>query len=148
MPQLALKAVLITVFPTVLVKFKKKIVTADGVCYSDGMAWRRFHIPINDKWIAFGDSYGVDLRQTDVITFAMPTIIVTKLPTPVSIIAAPVAKGLLISTNIAAGYHEHDTITLHQEPDLSYPLHHKANGLPYAAFVGDNVVRKHGLRMV
>ena len=81
------------------------------------MAWRRYHIPINDEWIALGDEYGVDLRQADVITFAMPPIVASKFPTPVSIVAAPVAKGLFISTNIAAGYHEHDTIMLHQRPD-------------------------------
>ena len=134
--------------PSSFVKLEKKIVTADGGCNSDGMAWRRYHIPINEEWIALGDEYGVDLRQADVITFAMPPIIATKFPTPVSIVAAPVAKGLFISTNIAAGYHEQDTITLHQRPDLSYPLHHKANGLPYAAFVDDTIVRERGLRMV
>ena len=76
------------------------------------MAWRRYHIPIDDEWIALGDEHGFDLRQADVITFAMPPIVATKFPTPVSIIAAPVAKGLLISTNIAAGYHEQDSIML------------------------------------
>ena len=78
----------------------------------------------------------------------MPTIVATQFPTPVSIVAAPVAKGLLISTNIAAGYHEQDSIMLHRQPDLAYPLHHKANGLPYAAFVDDKLVRERGLRMV
>ena len=134
--------------PNNFVKLEKKIVTADGGCNSDGMAWRRYHIPINDEWIALGDEYGVDLRQADVITFAMPQIAATKFPTPVSIVAAPVAKGLFISTNIAAGYHEQDSIMLHRRPDLAYPLHHKANGLPYAAFVDDKLVRERGLRMV
>ena len=78
----------------------------------------------------------------------MPPIVATKFPTPVSIVAAPVAKGLFIETTIAAGYHEQDTITLHQRPDLVYLLHHKANGLPYAAFVDDKLVREHGLRMI
>ena len=45
-------------------------------------------------------------------------------------------------------YHEQDTITLHQRPDLVYLLHHKANGLPYAAFVDDKLVHEHGLRMI
>ena len=112
------------------------------------MAWRRFHIPITDEWIALGDECNIDLRQADVITFAMPTIVATQFPTPVSIVAAPVAKGLLISTNIAASYHEQDSIMLHRRPDLAYPLHHKANGLPYAAFVDDKLVRERGLRMV
>ena len=134
--------------PNSFVKLEKKIVTADGGCNSDGMAWRRYHIPINDEWIALGDEYGLDLRQADVITFAMPPIVATKFPTPVSIVAAPVAKGLFISTNIAAGYHEQDSIMLHRRPDLAYPLHHKANGLPYAAFVDDKLVRERGLRMV
>ena len=90
--------------PDSFVKLEKKIVTADGGCNSDGMAWRRYHIPINDEWIAQGDEHGCDLRQADVITFAMPPIVATKFLTPVSIIAAPVAKGLFISTNIAAFY--------------------------------------------
>jgi len=130
------------------VKLVKKIVTADGGCNSDGMAWRRYHIPINDEWIALGVEHGVDLRQADVITFAMPTIVATQFPTPVSIVAAPVAKGLLISTNIAAGYHEQDSIMLHRQPDLAYPLHNKANGIPHAAFVDDKIVQERGLRMV
>ena len=134
--------------PDSFVKLEKKIVTADGGCNSDGMAWRRYHIPINDEWIAQGDEHGFDLRQADVITFAMPPIVATKFPTPVSIIAAPVAKGLFISTNIAAGYHEQDSIMLRRKPDLTYPLHHKANGLPYVAFVDDKLVRKRGLRMI
>ena len=37
---------------------------------------------------------------------------------------------------------------LHRKPDLTYPLHHKANGLPYVAFVDDKLVRKRGLRMI
>ena len=78
----------------------------------------------------------------------MPPIVATKFPTPVSIVAAPVAKGLLISTNIAAGHHEQDSIMLHQRPGLAYPPHHTANGLPYAAFVDDKIVRERGLRMV
>ena len=134
--------------PNSFVKFEKKIVTADGGCNSDGMAWRRYHIPINDECIALGDEYGRDLRQADVITFAMPPIVATKFPTPVSIVAAPVAKGLFTSTNIAAGYHEQDSIMLHRRPGLVYPLHHKANGLSYAAFVDDKLVRERGLRMV
>ena len=89
--------------PSSFVKLEKKIVTADGGCNSDGMAWRRYHIPITEEWIARGDEYGIDLRQADVITFAMPPVVASKFPTPVSIVAAPVAKGLFISTNIAAG---------------------------------------------
>jgi hypothetical protein len=77
------------------------------------------------------DAYGHDLRQFDVITFAMPPVVASKFPTPVSIVAAPVAKGILIKTTIEAGY-----------------LHHKVNGFPYAAFVDGNIVRQHGLRMV
>ena len=112
------------------------------------MAWRRYHIPVNDEWIALGDKYGIDLRQADAITFAMPTIVATKFPTAVSIVAAPVAKGLFIGTNIAAGHHEQDSTMLHQRPDLAYPLHHTANGLSYAAVVDDKIVRERGLRMV
>ena len=37
---------------------------------------------------------------------------------------------------------------LHRRPGLAYPLQHKANGLPYAAFVDDKLVRERGLRMV
>ena len=37
---------------------------------------------------------------------------------------------------------------LHRRPDLAYPLHHTANGFPYAAFVDDKLVRESGLRMV
>ena len=37
---------------------------------------------------------------------------------------------------------------LHRRPDLACPLHHKANGLPYAAFADDKLVRERGLRMV
>ena len=134
--------------PNSFVKLEKKIVTADGGCNSDGMAWRRYHIPVTDEWIARGDEYGIELRQADVITFAMPTSVATKFPTAVSIVSAPVAKGLLIGTNIAAGYHEQDSIMLHRRPDLAYPLHHTANGLPYAAVVDDKIVRERGLRMV
>ena len=50
--------------------------------------------------------------------------------------------------NTAAGYHDQDSIMLHRRPDLACPLHHKANGLPYAAFVDDKLVRERGLRMV
>ena len=67
-------------------------------------------IPITEEWIALGDACGYDLRQADIITFAMPPIVATKFPTPVSIIAAPVAKGLYIKTTIAAGYHSNKTI--------------------------------------
>ena len=90
--------------PNSFMKLVKKIITTDGGYNSDGMAWRRYHIPITKEWIAFGDLYGYDLRQADVITFAMPPIVATKFPTPVSIVAAPVAKGLHIKTIIAAGY--------------------------------------------
>ena len=83
------------------------------------MAWRRYHIPIAEEWNALGDLCGYDLRQADVITFAMPPIVVTKFPTHVSIVAAPVAKGLRSKTTIAAGYHEQDTITVHQRPELA-----------------------------
>ena len=134
--------------PNSFVELVKKIVTANGGCNSDGMAWRRYHIAINDEWIALGDEHGIDLRQADVITFAMPTIVATQFPTPVSIVAAPVAKGLLISTNIAAGYHEQDSIMLRRQPDLAYPLHNKANGIPYAVFVDDKIVQERKLRMV
>ena len=53
-------------------KLEKKIVTADDGCNSDGMARRRYHIPITEEWIALGSLHGDDLRQVDVITFAMP----------------------------------------------------------------------------
>ena len=49
---------------------------------------------------------------------------------------------LLSKTTIEAGYHEDDTITLRQQPELIRKLHHKANGLPYAAFVDDGTVRQ------
>ena len=65
--------------PNSFVELVKKIVTADGGCNSDGMAWRRYHIAINDEWIALGDEHGIDLRQADVITFAMPTIVATQI---------------------------------------------------------------------
>ena len=35
--------------PSSFVRLEKKIITADGGCNSDGMAWRRYHIPINDE---------------------------------------------------------------------------------------------------
>jgi hypothetical protein len=35
--------------PNSFVKLEKKIVTADGGCNSDGMAWRRYHIPVTDE---------------------------------------------------------------------------------------------------
>ena len=108
---------------TSFVELVKNVVTANGGCNSDGMAWRRFHVPITDEWIALGDACNVDLRQADVITFAMPTIIVTQFSTPVSIVAAPVAKGILIGTNIAASFQEQDSIVLHQQPTLEYSLH-------------------------
>ena len=130
------------------VELVKKIVTANGGCNSDGMAWRRFHIPITDEWIALGDECNIDLRQADVITFAMPTIVATQFPTPVSIVAAPVAKGLLIGTNIAASYHEQDSIVLHQQPNLAYSLHNQANGIPYVALIDDKIVQERKLRMI
>ena len=55
----------------------------------------------------------------------MPPVVATKFPTPVSIIAAPVAKGILIKTTIEAGYHEDGTITLRQHPALIHKLRHK-----------------------
>ena len=130
------------------VELVKNVVTANGGCNSDGMAWRRFHIPIDDMWIALGDACNVDLRQADVITFAMPTIVVTQFSTPVSIIAAPVAKGLLIGTNIAASFHEQDSIVLHQQPTLEYPLHNQANGIPVVALISDEIVQARKLRMI
>ena len=131
--------------PNSFVALEKKIITADGGCNSDGMAWRRYYIPIDESWIALGNEYGYDLRQFDVVTFAMPPVVVTKLPTPVSIIAAPVAKGILIKTTIEAGYHEDDITTLRQHLTLIHKLRHKANGLPYGAFVDDHTVRQRGL---
>ena len=92
--------------PNSFVKLEKTIVTADGGCSSDGMAWRRYHISITDEWIALGgDACGYDLRQADVITFAMPPIVATKFPTPVSTVAAPVANGLFVGTTTAS--HDH-----------------------------------------
>ena len=123
--------------PNSFVKLEKKKVTADGGCNSDGMAWRRYHIPITEEWVALGDLHGYDLRQADAITFAMSPIIATKFPTPVSIVAAPDAKGLFIGTTIAAGYHEQDTITLRQRPDLVYALHYKAIGNLVSAVSGE-----------
>ena len=78
--------------PNSFVKLEKKKVTADGGCNSDGMAWRRYHIPITEEWVALGDLHGYDLRQADAITFAMSPIIATKFPTPVSIVAAPMQR--------------------------------------------------------
>ena len=134
--------------PNSFVALEKKFLAAGGGCNSDGMAWRRYHIPITEEWITLGDSCGHDLRQADVITFAMPPIVATQFPTSVSLVAAPVAKGLHIKTAIAADYLEQDTITVHQRPELVYPLHHKPNGLPYGAFVDDKLVRERGLRVV
>jgi len=37
---------------------------------------------------------------------------------------------------------------LRRQPDLAYPLHNKANGIPYAAFVDDKIVQERKLRMV
>ena len=133
---------------TSFVELVKNVVTANGGCNSDGMAWRRFHIPITDEWIALGDACNVDLRQADVITFAMPTIVVTQFSTPVSIVAAPVAKGLLIGTNIAASFHEQDSIVLHQQPTLEYSLHNQANGIPVVALIDDKIVQARKLRMI
>ena len=133
---------------TSFVELVKNVVTASGSCNSDGMAWRRFHIPITDEWIALGDAYNVDLRQADVITFAMPTIVVTEFSTPVSIVAAPVAKGILIGTNIAASFQEQDSIVLHQQPTLEYALLNQANGIPVISVIDDKVVQARKLRMV
>jgi hypothetical protein len=80
--------------PNSFVALEKKILTADGGCNFDGMAWRRYHIPIDESWIALGHAHGYDLRQFDVITFAMPPVVASTFPTPVSIVAAPVAKGI------------------------------------------------------
>ena len=126
--------------PNSFVVLEKKILTADGGCNSDGMAWRRYHTPINDEWIALGNAYGNDLRQFGVITFAMPPFISSKFSTPASIFALPVVKGILIKTTIEGGYHKDDAITLRQHPELIYKLHHKINGSPYAAFVDDTTV--------
>jgi hypothetical protein len=112
------------------------------------MAWRRYRIPIDEPWIALGDAHGYDLRQFDVITLAMPPAVTSKFTTPVSIVAAPVAKGIFIKTTIEAGYHEDDTITLRQQqPELIHKLHHKANSLFYVALVDDGTVRQRGLRI-
>ena len=133
---------------TSFVELVKNVVTASGSCNSDGMAWRRFHIAITDEWIALGDAYNVDLRQADVITFAMPTIIVTQFSTPVSIVAAPVAKGILIGTNIAASFQEQDSIVLHQQPTLEYALLNQTNGIPVISVIDDKFVQARKLRMV
>ena len=74
----------------------------------------------------------------------MPPFVASNFSTPVSVVAVPVAKGILIKTTIEAGYTDDDTITL---PELIYKLHHKVNGLPYVALVDDNTVRQRGLRM-
>ena len=68
---------------TSFVELVKNVFTASGSCKSDGMAWRRLHIPITDKWIALADACNVDLSQADVITFAIPTIVVTEFSTTV-----------------------------------------------------------------
>ena len=133
---------------TSFVELVKNVVTASGGCNSDGMAWRRFHIAITDEWIALGDACNVDLRQADVITFAMPTIIVTQFSTPVSIVAAPVAKGILIGTNIAASFQEQDSIVLHQQPTLEYALRNQTNGIPVIAVIDDKIVQARKLRMM
>ena len=101
----------------------------------------------NQTRVVSGSS-NIDLRQADVITFAMPTIVATQFSTPVSIVAAPVAKGLFIGTNIAASYHEQDSIVLHQQPNLAYSLHNQANGIPYVALIDDKIVRERKLRMI
>ena len=133
---------------TSFVELVKNVVTASGSCKSDGMAWRRLHIPITDKWIALADACNVDLSQADVITFAMPTIVVTEFSTTVSIVAAPVAKGILIGTNLAASYQEQDSIVLHQQPTLEHALLNQANGIPVLSVIDDNVVQARKLRMV
>ena len=133
---------------TSFVELVKNVVTASGSCNSDGMAWRRFHIAITDEWIALGDACNVDLRQADVITFAMPTIIVTQFSTPVSIVAAPVAKGILIGTNIAASFQEQDSIVLHQQPTLEYALLNQTNGIPVISVIDDKIVQARKLRMM
>ena len=91
------------------------------------MAWRRYHIPINDEWIALGDEHGADLRQADVITFAMPPIVATKFPTPVSIVAAPVAKA-----------HDASSVVQNKKGTKTKPKKktqntHKGNWAPYTA---------------
>ena len=91
--------------PNSFVALEKKILTADGGCNSNGMAWRRCHVPIDAAWFARGGEHGYDLRHFDVITFAMPPVVATKFPTPVSIVAAPVAKGIFIKMPVVAGYH-------------------------------------------
>ena len=111
------------------------------------MAWRRYHIPADKYMIALGDAYGYNLRQFGVLTLAMPPFVASEFPTPVSVIAVPVAKGILIKTTIGAGYTDDGTITLRQHPELIYKLHHKVNGLPCVALVDDNTVRQRGLRM-
>ena len=133
---------------TSFVELVKNVFTASGSCKSDGMAWRRLHIPITDKWIALADACNVDLSQADVITFAMPTIVVTEFSTTVSIVAAPVAKGILIGTNLAASYQEQDSIVLHKQPTLEHALLNQANGIPVLSVIDDNVVQSRKLRCV
>ena len=81
------------------VVLKRETLTADGGCYSDGIAWRRYHIPVDKYMIALGDAYGYNLRQLDVLTFDMPPFVASEFPMPVSVIAVPVAKGILIKNN-------------------------------------------------
>ena len=90
------------------------------------------------------------------LIFAKPTLLrlqcqrlsLTQFSTPVSIVAAPVAKGLLIGTNIAASFHEQDSIVLHQQPTLEYSLHNQANGIPVVALIDDKIVQARKLRMI
>jgi hypothetical protein len=65
--------------PKNVVALKRKILTADGGCYSDGMTWRRYHIPVDKYMIALGDAYGHNPRQFDVLTFAMPPFVASKI---------------------------------------------------------------------
>ena len=101
--------------PNSFVALKRKILTADGGCYSDGMAWRRYHISVDKYMIALGDAYGCNLRQFDILMFAKPPFVASEFPTPVSVIAVPVAKGILIKNNdrswIYRRWHHHATTT-------------------------------------
>ena len=74
--RLALREAFGSCVPNSSVKPERKMMqTADGGCNSDGVTTPR---PIGDSWIALGDEHGSDLRNADVITFAMSPIAATK----------------------------------------------------------------------
>ena len=111
--------------PNSFVALEKKILTADGGCNSDGMARRRYHIPIDESWIALGDAHGYVLRQFDFITFAMPPpVVASTFPTPVSIDAAPDANGIFIIKNddrswLSRRRHYHAATTTRAHPQAA-----------------------------